>query len=631
MYSRPTLAPRRQSPRTSQTEKFSAATNGWIANQSLDSPQTLQGAELLDNWFPTATGQEIRRGTELYATLGGGADPVTAIFDYNNGNIKRLFASTATTIYDITVVSSPMNYQLSTGTDDIVDDLGNNIGQLSTGGLEVVDGQSGGDWVTTQFATTGGVFLVAVNGNDPMQIYDGEYWFPIDQDDVYQIMYDAQTSPFQVGDTVTGGTSGATGYVLHIESSGTAGILYITDVTGTFQDNEALTSANGAATSDGIAMPYYVGITGVDTSRLTYVWSYKNRLFFIEKDSLNVWYLPVDQISGVAEVFPMGGEFSEGGKLLFGSSWSLDSSGDGGLSEQCIFVTDEGQVSVYQGFSPEPDQGWSRVGVYKIGKPLGNLAHKRAGGDIIIATDIGDVPLSQAINRDVAALAPGAVSYAIETEWNLTVQERRFNPWHCVLWPERQMAIVAPPTGEDQSPMVLVANARTGAWTRFTGWDITCMCVYDGRLFFGSKNGKVIEAYVTGMDEGLPFTASFVPLFRDLGSPMSLKIGKMGRAVLRGAQTVNDQVSMLTDYIISLPPSPAAAQITSDSVWGEAVWGQSVWGGRAEKQIQQRWASVGGAGYAVAPGLQITSGSLTPLDTELIRLELSYTAAEVVS
>lgn len=631
MYSRPTLAPRRQSPRTSQTEKFSAATNGWIANQSLDSPQTLQGAELLDNWFPTATGQEIRRGTELYATLGGGADPVTAIFDYNNGNIKRLFASTATTIYDITVVSSPMNYQLSTGTDDIVDDLGNNIGQLSTGGLEVVDGQSGGSWVTTQFATTGGVFLVAVNGNNQMQIYDGEYWFPIDQDDVYQIMYDAQTSPFQVGDTVTGGTSGATGYVLHIESSGTAGILYITDVTGTFQDNEALTSANGAATSDGIAMPYYVGITGVDTSRLTYVWSYKNRLFFIEKDSLNVWYLPVDQISGVAEVFPMGGEFSEGGKLLFGSSWSLDSSGDGGLSEQCIFVTDEGQVSVYQGFSPEPDQGWSRVGVYKIGKPLGNLAHKRAGGDIIIATDIGDVPLSQAINRDVAALAPGAVSYAIETEWNLTVQERRFNPWHCVLWPERQMAIVAPPTGEDQSPMVLVANARTGAWTRFTGWDITCICVYDGRLFFGSKNGKVIEAYVTGMDEGLPFTASFVPLFRDLGSPMSLKIGKMGRAVLRGAQTVNDQVSMLTDYILSLPPSPAAAQITSDSVWGEAVWGQSVWGGRAEKQIQQRWASVGGAGYAVAPGLQITSGSLTPLDTELIRLELSYTAAEVVS
>ncbi len=631
MYLRPTLAPRRQSPRTSQTEKFSAATNGWIANQSLDSPQTLQGAELLDNWFPTATGQEIRRGTELYATLGGGTDPVTSIFDYNNGNIKRLFASTATTIYDITVVSSPMNYQLWTGSDDIVDDLGNNIGQLSTGGLEVVDGQSGGAWVTTQFATTGGVFLVAVNGNDPMQIYDGEYWFPIDQDDVYQIMYDAQTSPFQVGDTVTGGTSGATGYILHIESSGTAGILYITDVTGTFQDNETLTSANGSATSDGIAMPYYVGITGVDTSRLTYVWSYKNRLFFIEKDSLNVWYLPVDSIGGVAESFPMGGEFSEGGKLLFGSSWSLDSSGDGGLSEQCIFVTDEGQVSVYQGLSPEPDQGWSRVGVYKIGKPLGNLAHKRAGGDIIIATDIGDVPLSQAINRDVAALAPGAVSYAIETEWNITVQERRFNPWHCVLWPERQMAIVAPPTGEDQPPMVLVANARTGAWTRFTGWDVTCMCVYDGRLFFGSKNGKVIEAYVTGMDEGLPFTASFVPLFRDLGSPMSLKIGKMGRAVLRGAQTVNDQVSMMTDYIISLPPSPAAAQITSDSVWGEAVWGQSVWGGRAEKQIQQRWASVGGAGYAVAPGLQITSGSLTPLDTELIRLELSYTAAEVVS
>lgn len=633
MYSRPLVKQKAPARRTAQTQKFPAPSAGWIRNDNLDSPQTPNGAFILDNWFPTATGVTIRRGTDIYATLGAGDSNVTAIFDYNNGNNKRLFASTATTVYDITLVSSPINYQLSTGTDDIIDDLGNNIGQLSTGGLEVIENLSGGDWVTTQFATTGGTYLIAVNGQDPMQLFDGTDWFPIDQDDVYMLTYDAKTTDFEESQTLTGGTSGATGFILHVEpSSGTTGFLYITDVTGTFQDNELITSSTGSATADGLPQPYYNGITGVDTRTLSYVWSYKNRLFFIQKESFNVWYLKdVDAISGVAEVFPMGGEFSEGGRLLLGSGWSLDSSGDGGLSEQCVFITDEGQVSVYQGLSPEPDQGWSKVGTYKIGKPLGKLAWMRAGGDIIIATDIGYVPLSQAVNRDIAALSPSAVSYPIETAWNDLVKERRPTSWHCAIWPEQQMVVIATPTTDDQLPMCLVANARTGAWARFTGWDMTCLCVFNGRMFFGSKNGRVVEAYVTGLDEGQPFTSAVVPQFIDMGASGARKVATIGRAVLRGANDVNAQISAYSDYNVRFPAAPSSAPIPTNSVWGGAVWGNSQWGGTSEKRTQMAWKSVGSQGYSMAPGAQITSGSIVPLDSELVRLELLYTGGELVS
>ena len=627
MYYRPIVAPRKPARRTAQTQKFSAPRGGWIANEALDSPESTQGAFLLENWFPTATGCTIRRGSELYATLGGGDQPVTAIFDYNNGNNKRLFASTATTVYDITSVASPMNYQLSTGTDDIVTDTGDNIGQLSTGGLEVIEGMGGGNWVTTQFATTGGVFLVAVNGQDPMHIFDGQFWFPIDEDDVYTLAYDGVVTPFTEGETVTGGTSGATGYVLHV----TPALLYLTDVVGTFVDNETLTSSGGSAMTDGVLMPYYVGITGVDTSTLSYVWTYKNRLYFIQRDSFVVWYLPVDQISGAAKSLNIGAEFSEGGKLLLGSSWSLDSSGDGGLSEQNAFISDEGQVAVYQGLSPEANQGWTKVGLYKIGKPLGPLAWQRAGGDIIIATDIGYVPLSQAINKDVAALSPAAVSYPIETAWNELVAERRSSPWHCAIWPEQQMVIIGTPTVFDSSPMCIVANARTGAWAKFTGWNITCLCVFEGRMFFGSSDGRVVEAYVTGLDEGATFTAACVPQFLDMGNPASLKIPTIARMVTRGPNDIVGQVTAHRDYVVNLPAAPSAAPISTDSVWGGAIWGQSTWGGQAQKQTQMSWQSVGGEGYALAPCGQITSGSIVALDTELIRLELLYTTAENVS
>lgn len=620
--------------RTSALKTFPAATQGWIANQNLalNPSRNLNGAYLLENYFPTATGMEIRKGSALYATLGEGTMPVTAIFDYNNGNNRRLFASTANTIYDITTVSSSINYQLSTGTEDIVDDLGNQLGQLSTENLDVVTGLSGGNWVTTQFATTGGTYLIAVNGEDPMHLYDGTDWFPIDEDDVYMITYDAKTADFGESQTLTGGTSGATGFVLHVEpSSPTTGFLYITDVTGTFQNNELITTSTGSATADGTPQPYFTGITGVDTRTLSYVWSYKNTLFFIQKDSQTFWYLPVDQISGAAESFPLGGEFSEGGKLLIGSGWSLDTSGDGGLSEQCIFVTTEGQVAVYQGISPATAATWSKVGTYKIGKPLGPLAWIRAGGDIIFATDIGDIPLSQAINRDVAALAPAAVSYAIETEWNREVAARRTSPWNCVVWPEQQMVLVAPPTVDENPPMTFVANARTGAWSKFTNWDIRCLCVFDGRLFFGSEDGRVVECYVTGMDEGVPFTANYVPMFNDFGNPASLKIPLIARARLRGSNEVNAQLDIMSDYMITLPSSPSSNAIDTSSVWGGSVWGAATWGGKRDKRIQQAWTSVGGLGYALAPSLQITSGSLIPLDTEVIDVETTFEISDIVA
>lgn len=632
MYARPLLKPKVPARRTAQTQKFPAPTKGWIRSDNLDSPETPNGAYILDNWFPTATSIVTRRGSAIYATLGDGTLPVTAIFDYNNGNNKRLFASTASTIYDITFASSPINYNLVTGTEDIVDDLGNNIGEFSTGNLAVVTGLSGGNWVTTQFATTGGTYLIAVNGQDPMQLFDGTDWFPIDQDDVYMLTYDGLTTNFADSQTVTGGTSGATGFILYAEpSSATTGFLYITDVVGTFQDNEPITSSTGSATADGTPQPYYTGITGVDTRTFSYVWSYKNRLYFIQKESFTFWYLPVDQISGAAESYPMGGEFSEGGRLLMGSGWSLDSSGDGGLSEQCVFITDEGQVSVYQGLSPEPDQGWSKVGTYKIGKPLGKLAWMRAGGDILIATDIGYIPLSQAVNRDIAALSPSAVSYPIETAWNDLVRERRTTPWHCAIWPEQQMVVIATPTNDDDDPMCLVANARTGAWARFTGWDMTCLCVFDGRLFFGSKNGRVVEAYVTGLDEGAPFTASVVPQFIDMGSSGARKVATFGMAAVRGPNDVNLQISAYSDYNVNLPAAPASAAIPTNSVWGGAIWGSSQWGGNSEKTTKIVKRSVGASGYSLAPGGQITSGSIVALDAELIRLELLYVGGELIS
>jgi hypothetical protein len=594
--------------RRSNVHSFPAPTGGWIANRNLAQPngqQVAPGAFMLENMFPTSRGAKIRRGSELFATVGDGSEDVTAIFSYVVGAVEEMFAATGTSVYDITTTVQ-----------------------------EVITDQTGGDWIAVQFATSGGIFLVMVNGSDPMRVYDGTDWYPITGEDLNSLAYDGGTGAFTAGQTLTGGTSGATATIVKVIGNATSGTLWLGAITGgPFQDNEALTDPlGGAATANGTKTLLFGALTGVDTSNLAYIWTFKNRLFFIEKESLSAWFLPVDSLTGTASEIPLGGVFNRGGSLLFGSSWSLDSgSGGSGLSQQCIFVTTEGEVVVFQGDNPGDPTAWEQVNTYRIGSPLGSKAHIRAGGDVVIATNIGFVPLSQAIQRDYAALSPSAVSYPIEDAWNDAVLRRGTTGWNCEVWPSSQMVIVAPPTTSDEQPRWFVANARTGAWAPFTNWDATCVHVFKERCFYGSAGGKVIEANVTGLDQGSPYTATYMPLFDDLRLPASLKIAKMARLVIRSSFSVRDQLSFQKDFVSTLPSAPDAAIVPAGSTWGGGVWGTSTWGDSGTVNTYQNWRVIAGSGYAVAPAAQITSGAIVPLDAEVVRMDFAFESADMLT
>lgn len=563
MVRRPT---QRARPPAARPMTWPAPRDGWIANQNLAQPGArkadgtkLAGAMVLDNFFPTAQGVSLMRGSLLYATLGSGNQSVTSLFSYMAGTNEKLFGATATTVYDITTVLEPNNVLIGTENDDILgteDD--DQIGWMSTEGHDLVTGQTGGDWVSVQFATAGGIFLRLVNGTDTPLVYDGEEFSP---------------TP---------------------------------------------------------AMTFAAPDEAIAPSVLSYVWAYKQRLFFIQKDSLDGWYLPVDQVGGELTKLPLGGVFQKGGSLLFGASWSLDAGNQGGLSEQCIFVTTEGEVAVFQGLSPDVDQGWQKVGVYQIGRPLGTKAWIRDGGDLIIATSIGYVRLSQAIQRELAALGPTAVSYPIETAWNEAVELRGGN-WHCEIWSSKQMAVVALPTVGSQMPAMYLANIRTGAWCRRPDWDGSCLIVFKERLFFGSTNGRVVEANVTGLDEGRAYTGVVVPLFDAIGKPSSLKIAEMIMAFGMSAYNVNVQTSMMVDFQIDLPAVPDALPVPAGNEWGNATWGQFIWGDRAGAKPVRQWNAVSGWGYYLSPAVQVTSGAIVPLDYELVSVETTQRIAGPIS
>lgn len=85
-----------------------------------------------------------------------------------------------------------------------------------------------------------------------------ETYKPVDIDTFYSpasLYFDAKTEDFTVGETLTGGTSGATATIMGYRddpNTANAGILLLGLITGTFTDNETVTgTTTGSATANG--------------------------------------------------------------------------------------------------------------------------------------------------------------------------------------------------------------------------------------------------------------------------------------------------------------------------------------------------------------------------------------------
>jgi hypothetical protein len=116
---------------------------------------------------------------------------------------------------------------------------------------------------------------------------------------------------------------------------------------------------------DGTSSP---AITGVTTTTLTQPTLFKNRMWFIQKDTLKAWYLPTSSVGGAAQVLDLSAVARLGGTLVSMAAWTIDAGY--GVDDNLVFITNQGEVIVYRGtetfqheadfepragFSPEPE------------------------------------------------------------------------------------------------------------------------------------------------------------------------------------------------------------------------------------------------------------------------------------
>jgi hypothetical protein len=373
---------------------------------------------------------------------------------------------------------------------------------------------------------------------------------------------------------------------------------------------------------------------------LTYVWKYRSRLFFIQGGTMNAWCLPINAVGGELVYIPLSGAAKRGGSLLFGASWSVDS-GDNS-DDKCCFFTDQGEVVVFTGTDPSAAANWSQHGRYDISKPLGKNGHQQLGGDVLVATIDGIVPLSAAVQKDVSALSLAAITYNIEPMWMRELKLKDTIPWTIAKWDEGDAMFVTFPGGGSYGKQTVgVSNLHTGAWSRYVGIDAMCFMKLNGSLFFGTQDGKIQQFESGGFDDGHwdealhknvgnTYGCRIVGGWEMFQTPPNQVTWFQARAAFFSAarEPFEPQLTATTDYELRIPPFPNAGPDPGvQDVWDQGLWDQALWDQPSASVAPVRntmWASIGETGFSHAPIIQVTIGQQIKPNVELISISATF-------
>lgn len=354
-------------------------------------------------------------------------------------------------------------------------------------------------------------------------------------------------------------------------------------------------------------------VTGPTTpADLVTVTNFKQRLYFVEKNTLSVWYLAAGTIAGAATEFDLSPLFKYGGSLANVATWSIDSGA--GLDDHIAFITTEGEVAIYQGDNPSSATDWALIGVYRIGQPVGRNCWFKYAGDVLIICRDGVFPLSSALQSDRVNPAV-AVTDKIRNAMRQAVELYGDNyGWMLEFYASQSMLILNVPQGSASDQYVM--NTLTGAWTRFTDMPASYWVIYENEPYFAGATyvGKALSSI---NDNGSNIFCSFLQAYSYFGFETQIKKVENVRPTYSLSGNAAIEACLSVDYREQVPYQINSAAIGTAGSWDVGLWDEALWGG---EQVVSGWQLIGGGvGYAFALRMNATVN-----DAEVKYLASSY-------
>lgn len=561
--------------RNAVTASVPAPLGGWNARDSLAEMNPMDAVEMV-NFFPTPTDILMRKGYSQHST--GITGEVQTLMNYSTGTSQALFAVANGVIYNAT--SSPAT--------------------------SVYTGLTNSKFQHVNFTNSAGSqFLSAVNGEDPALLYNGTSWIKVATTATAQTI----STITHVGTTATLTTASAHGLVTgnQVTISGATESnyngTYLITVTGATTFTYVMASA---PTSDASVVGSYVvvhAITGVNSNTFINSNVFKERLFYVEKNSMNVWYLDTKAVSGAANKLDFGSVAKMGGYIQAMGTWTIDAGQ--GVDDYAVFVTNMGEVIVYEGTDPSDVATWALRGVWALGQAFNRRCFTKFGGDLLLITQEGLLPLASALQSSRLDPRVALTDKIYGAFANATSLYSTNFGWEIQYFPKANMLIVNIPTNIGNEQYVM--NNITKSWGRFTGIDAQTFEIHNENLYFGG-DGFVGKFWDTFADNGSVITATVQQAYNYFDSRGQNKRFTLVRPIFltdNGLPSVLCAINTDFDTQTQLGQVSFNPSALSVGVWDLGEWDECFWGGTLA--VNKDWQGVSGIGYCASISLNVAS------------------------
>ena len=369
-------------------------------------------------------------------------------------------------------------------------------------------------------------------------------------------------------------------------------------------------------------------IQGVDPADLVYVMIWKNRLWFIEKNTTNAWYLSAGAITGQATQFNFGTQFRQGGQLLMMLNWTLD--GGDGIDDLLVAISKSGDVVVYKGTDPAQASTFGLVGVWYVGDiPHSNRVAYAYAGEIYILSVYGLLPMSALLNGSSINDPEVYITHKI-SRYVRIVMDTSFNNsgWQVYTQDKKGFLSVTTPINPPANQVSFSMYLGTNGWGIQRGLPRGHSTNWQGETYFcdnttnklfidaGDVDGVFIDPDTDGQPQSIDWSA--LSSFQTLGEPARYKRCQYIRPMFVAGGTPSFKVKAAYDFDIAEIAAFPVIGGNPSALWDASNWNSALWGGGINSSDNPRGAN--GLGRHIA--INIRGRSSEP--TVLISYDITY-------
>ena len=355
--------------------------------------------------------------------------------------------------------------------------------------------------------------------------------------------------------TFTGGTFASGGFARWQHTNMNNSILFVNGLA-------APVAYDGTTWSN----PSYTG-TGLTVNKLSNIDTYKSRLFFVEDQSLKIWYGNVRAISGALTLYDVSGICRRGGSIVYAGSVIKDAYG--GVNDFFVIVTDQGEVLYFSGDNPGASN-WQIVGRAQVGIPLGKRAFCQKQSDLLVATTEGIVSLNALVDsgHDLEF-----VTDKIQTAYNdAAVAATSYDGWELRYWAAGHMLILNVPQSYPTDIQQYVMNTFTGAWCRFKGIQASTLCILQNKCFFTVRGASNNEIKTLSGGTAPPADIEIQSAYIPLGDASNIKQVKRIRPFFSSPRPFQYYLECAADFEEKTYSNLTRPTSTTQTPWG-SPWG----------------------------------------------------------